>query len=198
MKTEIIKNETDPKSGYTGIHMKCGAREAYITISARGYFSVACKTYGRFGMGKYFGTPADAMNAFRLHEMKLMIAAAAKERGIDCPVPMPPPPKAKFPKTKPILFNGMMFNRLGIRTNGKYYPASYHISTNREGTKMLCINAKDHCGRLPAAINPKNDTDSMTDYFDRDRAKILEGNPGYAELLPLIEAIDAHYKAKYA
>lgn len=193
MKVEIIKNETDPKNGYSGIHLKCGAREAYFVINPKGGLSVAAKTFNRFGYGHYHRFPAEAMDNYRSHEMKLMIAEAAKLAGRECPIPMPPPEKKKLPPVKGIKLMGLHFGKDGIRdAAGNYVPVYYG-----SGTDGIHISAR-HYERLPACLNPTNGSDIMTDYFENDRALIKAGTPEHAALLPLVEAITAHRKAKYA
>lgn len=193
MKIEILKNETDPKTRYTGIHLKCGAREAYFVLSPKGGFSVAAKTFNRFGYGHYHRTPAEAMDNYRSHEMKLMIAEAAKLSGRECPIPMPPPEKKKLPSIKGIKLMGLHFGKDGIRdADGHYIPCYYG-----SGTNGIYIHGRNY-ERLPACLKPTNGSDIMTDYFENDEALIKAGTPEHAALLPLVEAIDNYRKAKYA
>lgn len=42
----------------------------------------------------------------------------------------------------------------------------------------ITIYAKDYGSQLPEELHPENDTDSQTDYFDKDKARI-EPNSKY-------------------
>jgi len=75
----------------------------------------------------------------------------------------------------------------GIKENGKYHPCYYSQSMLigfPEGTITIYARGYDS---LPASLNPKNDTDAMTDYFEKDRARITPDNPLHAELVKQIE-----------
>lgn len=63
-----------------------------------------------------------------------------------------------------------------VKFNGKkarvhYSKGSYTAASGLpQGT--ITIYAKDYGNQLPATLMPSNDTDFMTDYFDKDRARV--------------------------
>ena len=54
-----------------------------------------------------------------------------------------------------------------------------------EGT--ISIYSKDYGVPLPKALNPTNDTNMMTDYFETDRVRIKPDNKHYNDVLKLIK-----------
>lgn len=77
----------------------------------------------------------------------------------------------------------MKFLKHGIRHEGKYVRVFYSKSAcinYPEGT--ITIYARDHDGHLPKELNPKNNSDGMTDYFETDAAYIVPSHPLYNEI----------------
>lgn len=80
--------------------------------------------------------------------------------------------------------NKIKFLKKGIRCNGQYIPVIYSKSDLRgypQGT--ITIYCRTYRDSLPAELNPKNDSDSMTDYFEKDRARITPDSPFYSDVL---------------
>ncbi len=68
-------------------------------------------------------------------------------------------------------------------TNGTTKARAWYSLDNRaDGRKCVTIYAKDYTGALGVVLadSYKNETDSMTDYFDKGRARLFEGHPLYA------------------
>lgn len=76
------------------------------------------------------------------------------------------------------------FLKKGIRCEGKYYPCWYSRTTLIDGRVCVTIYARSILKGLPAVLNPENDTDYTTDYFDNDRVRFFEGSAEYQILLP--------------
>lgn len=91
-------------------------------------------------------------------------------------------------KTSTIEIRGCRFGKHGIRKDGKYYKCHYSHCTLIDGREAITIYGYGTTGRLPAVLNPENDTDLMTDYFDADRARFYAGTPEFEALRPLIQA----------
>ena len=78
----------------------------------------------------------------------------------------------------------------------------YSLDNRVDGRKCVTIYAKDYghaIGRIFAGVAAyKNDTDSMTDYFDQGTVRIFETDAIYAEARAAVTAILAKEAAKYA
>lgn len=72
----------------------------------------------------------------------------------------------------------------GIKIDGQYYPVFYSSSKNH--TKgMATIYIKTYKRLPPSAheiFSVKNDTDSMTDYFEQDRINIPPDSPFFKQV----------------
>ena len=92
------------------------------------------------------------------------------------------------------------FNKFNV-TNGTDKARVYYSLDNRyDGRKAVNISDKDYghaLGRVFAEANVsyRNETDSMTDYFDKGRVTIFEDNPLYAQARAHVEALEAARKA---
>ena len=74
------------------------------------------------------------------------------------------------------------FLKKGIRYNGQYIPVWFSMGSLRNyPEKTITIYAKEHGKKLPKELNPENDTDTMTDYFETDRAYITPSSKFYTE-----------------
>jgi hypothetical protein len=85
-------------------------------------------------------------------------------------------------------------------TNGQQKARVWYSLDNRfDGRKCVTLYAKDYSGALGAIFGDeyKNDTDTMTDYFEKGRAVIFEGHPHYAAARARAEANTAERTAKY-
>lgn len=70
--------------------------------------------------------------------------------------------------------------------NGQKARVWYYKSETKEGKGIVCVNAKDYGYDLSKVLDfAVNNTDSMTDYFERSHARIEEGNALYADALAM-------------
>lgn len=68
------------------------------------------------------------------------------------------------------------FLQNGIRADGKYFPVYYSL---RDSDKAVCVRARTY-GKLPEELGEIiNNSDSMTDYFEKDRCYITRDDPRY-------------------
>jgi len=74
--------------------------------------------------------------------------------------------------------------------SGNYIPVRYSAGSRYDRTQgpesirnAVTIYAKEYTPKLPAELSPKNDSDSMTDYFEKDHATFFEGSPEYDTLI---------------
>jgi hypothetical protein len=81
------------------------------------------------------------------------------------------------------------FTANGIRVDGKHIPCHYNkgwysVNGKGDGKEGIAIYAKSYLDRLPDIFREKvqNDTDYMTDYFDKDRVYVFPGEPLYEEV----------------
>lgn len=51
----------------------------------------------------------------------------------------------------------------------------------------ITIYARDWSGKIPKELNPKNDTDLMTDYFAKDLARVKSTNKYFKEVEKLLK-----------
>lgn len=73
----------------------------------------------------------------------------------------------------------------GIKVNGKYIKCGYSMGPYINlPENVITVYGWD----LPAELSPQNDSDSMTDYFEKDRARIFPSHPLYSQFLKQIEA----------
>ena len=75
------------------------------------------------------------------------------------------------------------FLKKGIKADNEYYPVSYSLGTSINGIKNLTIYAKSIIKGLPKELNPTNNSETMTDYFEVDRIKFIKGTNMYNNLL---------------
>lgn len=73
-------------------------------------------------------------------------------------------------------------------TNGTEKARVWYHASERQGAKAVVIYAKDYghaLGRVfsEAGADYRNDTDTMTDYFDKGQVVLKEGHPLYAKAL---------------
>ena len=80
------------------------------------------------------------------------------------------------------------FGTDGIKVNGVYHSVWYSegsLLTHPEGT--ITIYAQEYGSVFPIELNPRNDTDSQMDYFDKDHARITPDNKFYPEVKQAME-----------
>lgn len=89
---------------------------------------------------------------------------------------------------------GIKFNKFHV-TDGQikarvHYSMDGHVRCYKEGIRCVTLYAKDYDGNLGKLIPDayKNDTDSMTDYFDQGRVVLFDGHPLYSAARARAEA----------
>lgn len=65
-------------------------------------------------------------------------------------------------------------------TTGKKCRVWYSLDNRVDGRKCVTIYAKGYLDEMAGIIPFENNSDLMTDYFEKDRAVIFEGNELYA------------------
>lgn len=72
-----------------------------------------------------------------------------------------------------------------IKSEGKRYRVHYSKGNYRKESGLpqgtITIYSKDYA-HLPKFLNPENDSDSMTDYFEKDRVRIKPSSPFYKDV----------------
>jgi len=83
------------------------------------------------------------------------------------------------------------FLKKGIKTNGRYVPVWYSKGeyTKESGLPKgtITIYAKGYNDRLPNVLNPINQSDMQTDYFEKDKARITPTNRYYKKVIRVIK-----------
>ncbi len=65
--------------------------------------------------------------------------------------------------------------------NGKKCRVRYSLDNRVDGRKCVTIYAKGYLDEMAGILDSfENNTDTMTDYFEKDRAVIFEGDAHYA------------------
>lgn len=89
------------------------------------------------------------------------------------------------------------------KTTGEKARVHYALDNRGDGRNVVTVYDKDYgraLGRVFAGTDAvyENDTDSMTDYFDKGRVRIFETSSLYVEARKAVEAIVAAERAKSA
>jgi hypothetical protein len=94
------------------------------------------------------------------------------------------------------------FNKHNVTNGTDKARVHYSVDNRIDGRKCVTIYAKDYdraLGRIfVEGDDYKNDSDSMTDYFEKGRVVLFEGNALYAAARVRAEAEVAAWSAKYA
>jgi hypothetical protein len=82
----------------------------------------------------------------------------------------------------------------GLKLDGKLYRARYSPGEVIGQPGTITIYAKDY-GRFPKidGLNVVNDSDIITDYFDKDRIYVTPDNPYYSAIKAALDAENKHY-----
>ena len=78
--------------------------------------------------------------------------------------------------------NNIKFLKKGIKVNDEYYPVFYSLGAIVDGIEHLTIYAKSIIKGLPKELNPENNSDAMTDYFETDKIRFAKGTKMFNEL----------------
>ena len=86
-----------------------------------------------------------------------------------------------------IEINGCKILKKGVKSPaGKYTPAWYSHGALVNGTVCVTIYAKSCSNGLPKElVAVENNSDMMTDYFEKDRCRFAQGSKEYDLLRPL-------------
>lgn len=74
----------------------------------------------------------------------------------------------------------------GVKVNGTYYKCWYSLGglIDKYPKETITVHASNKFGcYLPKELNPTNNSDSMSDYFENDRARIFPNHPLYNDFL---------------
>ena len=73
------------------------------------------------------------------------------------------------------------FNKHHVASNGVRARVFYSLDNRADGRKCVTLYAKDYDRSLGKIFQDeyKNDSDSMTDYFDKGRVRLFEDHPLY-------------------
>lgn len=84
------------------------------------------------------------------------------------------------------LKNAIKDLQTGKKTRVWYSQGNY---TKESGLpkNTITIYAKDWDGKIPRQLKPENDTDIMTDYFAKDRARVKPSNKYFKEVEALLK-----------
>ena len=76
----------------------------------------------------------------------------------------------------------MKFNKYNVTSNGLKARVRYSLDNRIDGRKCVTIYAKDYCGTLGQifANEYKNESDILTDYFDKGKVCLFEDHSLYA------------------
>lgn len=99
---------------------------------------------------------------------------------------------------KPIFYYNGIKDAKGAKLQKVWY-SSGKLLNHPEGT--LTIYSREYgqfSDLVHASFKVENDSDLMTDYFEKDRIRVLPGHPLYAEVLAAKEAADKHQASRYA
>lgn len=100
------------------------------------------------------------------------------------------PVESDKPKAEPLTIRGVRFMKKGVKdlSTGKYSPCYYSRCQLTDGRTAITIYAKCILKGLPRQLQPQNDTDGQSDYFETDRARFYEGTAEYVALIPFVSA----------
>lgn len=89
----------------------------------------------------------------------------------------------------------MKFRKYFIANNDIKARVSYNLDCRIDGKKCVTIYAKDYTRTLGKLFSEyKNETDSMTDYFDMGNVTLFEDHPLYQVARQAVESYRARSK----
>lgn len=89
-----------------------------------------------------------------------------------------------------------MYN--GIKQDGKLYRCWYSFGGHITSKTAITIYAYDYTHLPICGLEIKNNTDTMTDYFETDRATINIEHPLYTKILLAAIKAEIHKSKRYA
>ena len=91
----------------------------------------------------------------------------------------------------------------GIKVDGVLYKCWYSVGPYNEASKLpvgtITLRAKSYSTDFPIieGATVENNSDSMTDYHEKDTMRIFPGSPYYADAIAAYEKNEARTKSKY-
>lgn len=98
----------------------------------------------------------------------------------------------------PLFYWNGLKDAKGAKLQKAYYSDG---ALTRHPAGTLTIYARDYAhfsAQVHAAFTVENDSDLMTDYFDRDRIRVIPTHPLYPQVRAAFEAQEAHRAARHA
>ncbi len=78
---------------------------------------------------------------------------------------------------------GCRFNKHGVKDPaGKYHPCWYSHQTLLNGREAITLYARSVLKGLPRELAPENNSDMMTDYFEKDKVRFYAGTSEFEML----------------
>lgn len=92
------------------------------------------------------------------------------------------------------------FNKYNVTNGTEKARVTYSLDNRIDGRTCVTIYAKDYGHALGRILEDgyRNDSDSMSDYFESGRVVMFEGHPLYTAARARAEAEVAAWSAKYA
>lgn len=91
------------------------------------------------------------------------------------------------------------FNRHNVSNGTTKARATYSLDNRTDGRACVTIYAKGYSDDLGAILpDVENNTDTMTDYFEKDRVRLFEGHPLYAQARARAQENDRLNNARWA
>ena len=92
--------------------------------------------------------------------------------------------------------NPLQFYYNGIRTSsGKLQKAWYSARNGKNELNVITIYKRDYgsfSAEIQEAFKVENDSDGLTDYFEKDRIRVTEFHPLYSVVLEAANKMKAH------
>lgn len=88
----------------------------------------------------------------------------------------------------------------GIKKDGKLYRARYSdgkLLNSPEGTITIYARDYDDFPKVEG-LNIENNTEIMTDYFEKDRVRVTPDNIHYTAVTEAMKKQDEHHRKQYA
>jgi hypothetical protein len=90
----------------------------------------------------------------------------------------------------------MKFMKYYVENDSGERVKCWYMITQHNGKKCVLVVAQEYGAQLRFLPNCENNSDSQTDYFEKDRARIFYGHPLYAAALARAEKNNADDQAK--
>jgi hypothetical protein len=88
------------------------------------------------------------------------------------------------------------YNGIKAQRGAKLEGASYYLDA--QGRLVIRAGVNGFSPAIHAAFPVANESDSRSDYFDRDKIRLAPGHPCYPAALAALEAAEAKFSARVA